>query len=418
MPGLIQQDPKELEAVGFLSPLFKALDGNDPRFSSLDVGWNDDDPEVLDPWKGMLGADVIARAQQTERPKVPDLPHADALPKEKDPGRAQADLRTLQKGVNPGRVDGGIGHMLDMARAQLGTPYVFGAESAGSAFDCSGFVDWLVNRTFGIDLPHSADQQMRQVAHVTRDQLQPGDLIFYHYGRLGAGQADHVEVYMGDGKQIGTSNPSEDLDIDPVDWNNAIAFGRVGGGVAGKAPIASGGNVTAPGNLTKTKKVRKPIPREQADAPAALVGEYGDAAFSTVLADILGPDEIVTTKIVPTEIGSGPSGRIKKQLYRGFMDAGRPDLARMVGTPAFNAWVNQESGWNPGITSAANNHGMANDGLFQVWRGHSFNRNGQVSRMSPYEQAQIVAKYFGHLTPQDIERYAAEISAGTYSGWG
>lgn len=113
----------------------------------------------------------------------------------------------------------------------------------------------------------------------------------------------------------------------------------------------------------------------------------------------------------------GPGGGVKAQLYQGFMDAGRPDLAAMVSTPEFQKWIAQESGWRADATSPANNHGLANDGLFQIWRGHKFNANGQVASMSPYDQAQIVAKYF-HLTPADIRRYAQQIQAGEYAGWG
>ena len=38
--------------------------------------------------------------------------------------------------------------------------------------------------------------------------------------------------------------------------------------------------------------------------------------------------------------------------------------------------------------------------------------------MSAYEQAQLVAKYFSHLTPQKIREYAKQIANGSYHGWG
>src|SRR5205823_2610810 len=82
--------------------------------------------------------------------------------------------------------------------------------------------------------------------------------------------------------------------------------------------------------------------------------------------------------------GGAPAGPARDQLERGFRDAGRPDLARIAHTRDFQTWIRQESGWNPKAVSPANNQGLRNDGLFQVWRGHAFNRNGEVSRMSPY----------------------------------
>jgi cell wall-associated NlpC family hydrolase len=394
----------------FLAPMFRALDGEDVRFTNLDTAWNEQDPEVIDPWKGMtgdFGAGVLKRARQSDR--VDALQHGAGarftFAVDKDPGRAFADKWIANKGVNPGRVDGGVGHMIDIARSLLGAPYVFGA-AGPTAFDCSGAVAYIVQRSLGISLPHSAEQQAAMVPHVKRDQLQPGDLIFYSYGRKGAA-VDHVEIYMGNGKQIGTSNPNEDFDIDPVDWNNVAAFGRVGGGAA------------RGGGRSRAVISRRPVPMDSSMAPMMLAGGYGDASFSTTLADLLAPPlEVQQVKYKHPPSMRGPEGQIKRQLFNGFMDAGRPDLARMVATRAFDTWVQQESGWNPGVTSSANNHGKANDGLFQVWRGHEFNSNGQVSRMSPYEQARIIAEHFGHLTPADIRRYAAEIRAGSYGGWG
>lgn len=389
------------------APMMRALDGNDDPLS-LDETW-DDDPD-LDPF-GFGELDLGDRIPAAKARGTLTI-----LPKEKNPGWAQADRVAAQRGVNPGRTDGGTGHFFDLAKSFLGTPYVFGAAGPG-AFDCSGFTQYMYKRVFGISLPHQALQQAKVTKRVSRDQLQPGDLIFYSYGRLG-NQIDHVEVYMGRGKQIGTSNPNEDLDIDDVDWGNVAMLGRV----PGASGFGSSKRDKALGE-PEFKKVRKPVERNQMLAPIGLANEelYGPAAFSTVLADLLAGDtEEITRKVKTPDAlkGSGSDAKIKRQLYRGFVDAGRPDLARMVNTRAFDLWIRQESGWRPGATSAANNQGLANDGLFQIWRGHSFNDHGQVSRMSPYEQAQIVARYFGHLTPKRIRMYADQIREGSYGGWG
>ena len=109
---------------------------------------------------------------------------------------------------------------------------------------------------------------------------------------------------------------------------------------------------------------------------------------------------------------------IKDQLAHGFRDAGRSDLAQMVYTNDFYLWIQQESGWNPRAVSPPNNQRLSNDGLFQIWRGHSFNRHGEVSQMSPYQQARTVARYFPQLTPQKIHHYADQIRARKYKGWG
>lgn len=116
----------------------------------------------------------------------------------------------------------------------------------------------------------------------------------------------------------------------------------------------------------------------------------------------------------------GPGGDVNAQLIQGFKDSGRPDLAAMVNTPAFNRWIQAESGGRPGAVSAANNQGLPNGGLFQFWRGHSWTApyfQGNTFTMTPYQQAQAAAKYF-HLTPQKITGYASQIANHSYRGWG
>ena len=118
--------------------------------------------------------------------------------------------------------------------------------------------------------------------------------------------------------------------------------------------------------------------------------------------------------------GALPRG-LRAQLIRGFEDAGRDDLARMVKTRAFDTWIGAESGWDKNVVSPANNQGLRNGGLFQFWYGHDFTDKYEHENKftaSPYEQAQMVAKYFSHLDPADIRRYARQIRSGSYPGWG
>lgn len=120
----------------------------------------------------------------------------------------------------------------------------------------------------------------------------------------------------------------------------------------------------------------------------------------------------------------GPDARVKQQLYDGFVDAGRPDLARMVRTRAFSTWIRAESGWNPRVVSAYfGGHGR-NAGLFQFalldreWVWDDVDTSEWTYGATPYQQAQLVVKYFPHLTPGAIRTYAEQVDAGTYKGWG
>ncbi|WP_051273090.1 C40 family peptidase [Desulfotruncus alcoholivorax] len=84
----------------------------------------------------------------------------------------------------------------------LGSNYVYG--SAGpSNFDCSGFTRYVYKK-IGYDLPHLASGQYDHGVKVSRNQLAPGDLLFFsYYGRPGI---DHVGIYVGNGTFIHASS--------------------------------------------------------------------------------------------------------------------------------------------------------------------------------------------------------------------
>ena len=78
----------------------------------------------------------------------------------------------------------------------LGRPYVYGANGP-NAFDCSGFTSY-VYRHFGVSLPRTARSQFSAGSAVSRNNLAPGDLVFFNtVGYLG-----HVGLYIGGGDFI------------------------------------------------------------------------------------------------------------------------------------------------------------------------------------------------------------------------
>lgn len=119
-------------------------------------------------------------------------------------------------------------------------------------------------------------------------------------------------------------------------------------------------------------------------------------------------------------IAPGPGGDVNAQFAQGFKDAGRPDLAAVVGSPAWNAWLRAESGGRVNAVSGRTNQGLRNGGALQFWEGHTWAQpyfQGNTFTMTPYQQAQAAVKYF-HLTPQKINGYAQQIANRTYKGWG
>lgn len=82
----------------------------------------------------------------------------------------------------------------DWALAQVGTPYVWGGETPGVGFDCSGLVQ-AAYQAAGVALPRTAQEQRDATTLVGSGQpLEPGDLVFFG---TGPSSVSHVGIYVG-----------------------------------------------------------------------------------------------------------------------------------------------------------------------------------------------------------------------------
>ena len=87
--------------------------------------------------------------------------------------------------------------IVDAAYKYLGVPYVWGGTST-SGMDCSGFTQKVFAR-LDIQIPRTAAEQARFGTYVPKDELRPGDLLFF---RTYASYISHVGIYIGDGRFI------------------------------------------------------------------------------------------------------------------------------------------------------------------------------------------------------------------------
>ncbi|MEU6122704.1 C40 family peptidase [Streptomyces sp. NPDC047123] len=91
------------------------------------------------------------------------------------------------------------------ATAQIGKPYVWGAEGPGS-YDCSGLTSkaWAAA---GKGIPRTSQEQWKQLPRVDVKNMRPGDLIIYH------SDASHVGLYLGDGAIVHAPRPGRDVTV-------------------------------------------------------------------------------------------------------------------------------------------------------------------------------------------------------------
>ncbi|MEU4097104.1 NlpC/P60 family protein [Streptomyces sp. NPDC026673] len=130
---------------------------------------------------------------------------------------------------------------LSFAYAQLGKPYVWGAEGP-KAYDCSG----LTSRAWehgGTVIPRTSQEQWKQLPHVPLNLLRPGDLVVYFPG------ATHVAIYIGNGRVIQAPRPGGVVKISPIAANPILGAVRPDSGAPSMkrytSPVAPKG-ATAP----------------------------------------------------------------------------------------------------------------------------------------------------------------------------
>jgi hypothetical protein len=102
--------------------------------------------------------------------------------------------------------------ILNESAKYLGVPYLWGGTTP-SGFDCSGFTQYVCNAN-GISIPRVADDQLHGPGtYVTRNQLEPGDLVFFGSD----GYASHVGIYVGEGMMIHSPSTGKVIQYTSID---------------------------------------------------------------------------------------------------------------------------------------------------------------------------------------------------------
>ncbi len=95
----------------------------------------------------------------------------------------------------PPAVSGAAGRAVAAAYSQIGVAYAYATAKPGVSFDCSGLTSWAWSQA-GVSIPRTSQDQWAGLPHVSLDQIQPGDLIFFYK------DVHHVGIYVGNGTII------------------------------------------------------------------------------------------------------------------------------------------------------------------------------------------------------------------------
>ena len=152
------------------------------------------------------------------------------------------------------------------ALSLIGVDYRFGGNTPDQGLDCSGLIRYVFQQATGLSLPRSAREQSRVGESISKDNLQPGDLVFFNTRRF---QFSHVGLYIGDNRFIHA--PSKGGAVQVVSLDNAYwqkAFNgarRIVGSLPDISALVSTANAATPKLPTS---LSSPVVLPQVDVPS------------------------------------------------------------------------------------------------------------------------------------------------------
>jgi len=119
--------------------------------------------------------------------------------------------------------------VIDRLQGQLGKPYVWGGETPEKGFDCSGLVFYAFNPVLAAKLPRTVNEMYHYTLarRVAYNSLRRGDLLFFAIHTRN--KADHIGVYLGDGRFIESPRTGERIrisDLSDTFWQTHYLGGK------------------------------------------------------------------------------------------------------------------------------------------------------------------------------------------------
>lgn len=180
------------------------------------------------------------------------------------------------------------GDLLLQAMSLLGVAYRFGGSTPTSGLDCSGFIQYIFKKSLKINMPRTAAEMARTGRSVSRDELAPGDLVFFNTRGFAN---SHVGLYMGNGKFIHSPRTGKSVEVVNLGsdywskrYNGARRVNKSTYGVADATPAPTRKTVeikpTPATDTAPAKPAAKPKPTERSTAAASNQRSQQPAASS------------------------------------------------------------------------------------------------------------------------------------------
>lgn len=192
-------------------------------------------------------------------------PFANAAPAEDSTAlnRAERNLRDLG-----GKARDTASDITSYALSLIGVDYRFGGNTPDQGLDCSGLIRYVFQQATGMSLPRSARDQARVGESISKDKLQPGDLVFFNTRRF---QFSHVGLYIGDNRFVHAPSSGGAVQVVSLDneyWKKAFNGARR---IVGSLPDLSA--ILPVANASTSK-----MSHELSMPPASLSPEVGASA--------------------------------------------------------------------------------------------------------------------------------------------
>ena len=125
--------------------------------------------------------------------------------------------------------DATFAQLMQEATKYIGFPYQWGGSTPETSFDCSGFVCWVYTHSGVHNLPRTTAQQIyNQCTPVSKDEVKPGDLVFFTGTYQSSNPVTHIGIYVGDNQMLHCGDPIGYANLGNSYWvKHFYGFGRL-----------------------------------------------------------------------------------------------------------------------------------------------------------------------------------------------